>query len=93
MVKFSFIIQSTNHLESGFHSISSPLQLNIPRSLSPNISYVSPKSALSPTKSKNNDIVFGDNIQLMPINRTSTIYINSDEALININVTVTGMYI
>lgn len=30
-------------------------------------------------------------MQLMPINRPSTIYINSDEALVNINVTVIGM--
>lgn len=39
------------------------------------------------------DIVFGENMQLMPINRYSTIYINSDEALANINVTVIGMLI
>lgn len=39
------------------------------------------------------DIVFGENMQLMPINRPSTIYINSDEALANINVTVIGMLI
>lgn len=32
-------------------------------------------------------------MQLMPINRYSTIYINSDEALANINVTVNGMLI
>lgn len=37
------------------------------------------------------DIVFGENMQLMPVNRYSTIYINSDEALANINVTVIGM--
>jgi len=30
-------------------------------------------------------------MQLMPVNRYSTIYINSDEALANINVTVIGM--
>lgn len=39
----------------------------------------------------NTDIVFGENMQLMPINRPSTIYINSDEALVNINVAVMGM--
>lgn len=32
-------------------------------------------------------------MQLMPINRPSTIYINSDESLANINVTVIGMLI
>lgn len=37
------------------------------------------------------DIVFGENMQLMPINRPSTIYINSDEALVNVNVAVMGM--
>lgn len=98
-------------MESGFHRISSPLHLNIPSSLSPNHSYMSPKSTLSPSKSKHNgkwillflvwvliynlntDIVFGEHLQLMPINRLSTIYINSDEALANINVTVIGMLI
>lgn len=39
------------------------------------------------------DIVFGENMQLMPINRPSTVYINSDESLANINVTVIGMLI
>lgn len=32
-------------------------------------------------------------MQLMPINRQSSIYINSDEALANINVIVTGTHI
>lgn len=32
-------------------------------------------------------------MQLMPINRYSTIYINSDEVLANINVTVIGRLI
>lgn len=41
----------------------------------------------------NPDIVFGENLQLMPINRPSTIYINSDEALVNVNVSVMGMLV
>lgn len=41
----------------------------------------------------NPDIVFGENMQLMPINRPSTIYINSDEALVNVNVAVMGMLV
>lgn len=40
----------------------------------------------------NLDIVSGENMQLMSINSPSSIYINSDEALANINVTVTGTF-